>query len=129
VGAFVVNLGARGTLLRNATTSTGHWIDVKLVGAMRAGDRGVAPNSVSSPGAKSNRDGIGARVEVFAGGRHSLQERVAASGYLSQNDGRLHFGLGAATQVDKIVVRWPSGREQTLENQNVDRVLTIEEPK
>ena len=54
---------------------------------------------------------------------------MAASGYLSQNDGRLHFGLGAATQVDKIVVRWPSGREQTLENQNVDRVLTIEEPK
>jgi hypothetical protein len=133
VGAFVVNLGARGTLLRNVSTNTGHWIDVKLVGAMRAGDRGVAPgpapNSVSSAGAKSNRDGIGARVEVFAGGRHSLQERVAASGYLSQNDGRLHFGLGAATSVDKIVVRWPSGREQTLENQNVDRVLTIEEPK
>jgi hypothetical protein len=129
VGGFVVNLGARGTLLRNVSTNTGHWIEIKLVGAMRAGDRGVAPNAVSGPTAKSNRDGIGARVEVFAGGRHSLEERVAASGYLSQNDSRLHFGLGAATSVDKIVVHWPSGREQTLENLNVDRVLTIEEPK
>ncbi len=125
VGAFVVNLGARGTLLRNVSTSTGHWIDINLVGAMRAGDHGAPPG----PTSKSNRDGIGARVEVFAGNWHSLEERVAASGYLSQNDGRLHFGLGAATQVDKIVVHWPSGREQTLEHQSVDRVLTIEEPK
>ena len=125
VGAFVVNLGARGTLLRNVSANTGHWIDIKLVGAMRSGDHGAAPG----PAAKSNRDGIGARVEVFAGSWHSLQERVAASGYLSQNDSRLHFGLGTATQVDKIVVHWPSGREQTLEDQNVDRVLTIEEPK
>ncbi|MGH9562590.1 MAG: CRTAC1 family protein [Terracidiphilus sp.] len=134
VGAFVVNLGARGTLLRNVSTNTGHWLDIKLVGAMCAGDRGAAPNSASGPTAKSNRDGIGARVEVFAGNWHSLQERVAASGYLSQNYGRLHFGLGAATQVDKIVVHWPSGREQTLTNQSVehlkiDRVLTIEEPR
>jgi len=111
VSAFVVNLGARGTLLRNVSTNAGHWLDIKLAGT------------------KSNRDGIGARVEVFAGGRHSLQERVASSGYLSQNDGRLHFGLGAATAADKIVVHWPSGREQTLEKQSADRVLTIEEPK
>jgi hypothetical protein len=129
VGAFAVNLGARGTLLRNATTNTGHWIDVKLVGAMRAGDRGAAPNSIPGASAKSNRDGIGARVEVFAGGRHSIEERVGASGYLSQSDARLHFGLGTATVVDKIMVHWPSGREQTLEHQSVDRVLTIEEPK
>ncbi len=58
-----------------------------------------------------------------------MQERVASSGYLSQNEDRLHFGLGAATVVDKIVVHWPSGREQTLEKQVVDRALTIEEPK
>ena len=111
VDAYVVNLGAQGTLLHNVSTDTGHWIELKLVGT------------------KSNRDGIGARVEVMAGGKRWTAERVAGSGYLSQDDGRLHFGLGAATAIDKLIVRWPSGREQTLEAQPVDRVLTVEEPK
>jgi hypothetical protein len=123
--AFVVNLGAKGTLLHNVSTDTGHWIGIKLVGAMRPGDRNVSPGSK----AKSNRDGIGARVEVFAAGKRQTAERVAGSGYLSQDDGRLHFGLGAATIVDKLIVHWPSGREQTLEKLSVDRVLTVEEPK
>ena len=111
VDAFVVNLGAKGTLVHNISTNTGHWLAIKLRGT------------------KSNRDGIGARVEVFAAGKRLTQERVAGSGYLSQNDDRLHFGLGAATTVDKLLVHWPSGREQTLENLAVDRVLTVEEPK
>jgi enediyne biosynthesis protein E4 len=111
VDAYVVNLGAEGKLLHNVSTDTGHWIEVKLVGT------------------KSNRDGIGARVEVMAGGRRWTAERVASSGYLSQNDGRLHFGLGLATTIDKLTVHWPSGREQTLGNVSVDRVLTVEEPK
>jgi hypothetical protein len=125
VGAFMVNLGAEGKLLQNVSTGTGHWIDLKLVGAMRAGDRGMAPGSA----AKSNRDGVGARVEVLSGGRRWTAERVASSGYLSENDGRLHFGLGAADIIDKLTVRWPSGRVQTLENVGVDRVLTVEEPQ
>jgi hypothetical protein len=109
--AYVVNLGAEGKLLHNVSTNTGHWIDVKLVGT------------------KSNRDGIGARVEVMAGGRRWTAERVASSGYLSQNDGRLHFGLGAAATIDKLIVHWPSGRVQTLENVSVDRVFDAEEPR
>jgi hypothetical protein len=109
--AYLVNLGAQGTLLHNVSTDTGHWISIKLVGK------------------KSNRDGIGARVEVFAAGKRQTAERVAGSGYLSQDDGRVHFGLGAATAIDKLIVHWPSGREQTLENLSVDRVLTVEEPK
>jgi hypothetical protein len=109
--AFVVNLGARGTLLHNVSTNTGHWIAIKLKGT------------------KSNRDGIGARVEVFAAGKRHTAERVAGTGYLSQDDERLHFGLGAATAIDKLIVHWPSGREQTLENLSVDRVLQVEEPK
>jgi hypothetical protein len=125
VGAFMVNLGAEGKLLQNVSTGTGHWIDLKLVGAMRAGDRGTAPGSA----AKSTRDGVGARVEVLSGGRRWTAERVASSGYLSENDGRLHFGLGAADIIDKLTVRWPSGRVQTLENVGVDRVLTVEEPQ
>jgi len=111
VGAFLVNLGAHGTLLKNVSPNTGHWLEIRLKGT------------------KSNRDGIGARVEVFAGGKRQLQERVAESGYLSQNDGTLHFGLGAAAMVDKLSVHWPSGREQTLEKLSVDRILTVEEPR
>ncbi len=111
VSAFVVNLGARGTLVRNVSTNTGHWLELRLKGT------------------KSNRDGIGARVTIFAGGKQQMQERVASSGYLSQNDGRLHFGLGAAAVVDKMEIRWPSGREQTLEAVPADRVMTVEEPK
>jgi hypothetical protein len=122
---FVVNLGAKGTLVHNVSPDGGHWIAVKLVGAMRPGDEHFAPG----PKARSNRDGIGAKVEIFAGGRRWMEERVGAAGYLSQNEGRLHFGLGTATSVDKIVVHWPSGREQTLEKQAVDRVITVEEPK
>ncbi len=118
VDAFVVNLGGRGTLLRNVSSGTGHWIAIRLQG-------GRTDKNHSG----SNRDGIGARVEVWAGGREQVAERVASSGYLSQDDGRLHFGLGAAGKVDKIVVHWPSGREQTLEGAGVDRVLTVEEPQ
>jgi hypothetical protein len=111
VDAFVVNLGGKGTLVHNVSTDTGHWVAINLKGT------------------KSNRDGIGARVEVFAGGKRHTAERVASSGYLSQDDGRMHFGLGAASSIDKLIVHWPSGREQTLEKQEVDRVLTVEEPK
>jgi enediyne biosynthesis protein E4 len=111
VDSFLVNLGAKGKLVHNVSTNTGHWVAIKLVGT------------------KSNRDGIGARVEIYAGDKRWTDERVAGSGYLSQNDGRMHFGLGPATAIDKIIVKWPSGREQTLEKQAVDRVLTVEEPK
>ena len=109
VDAFLVNLGAKGTLVHNVSTNTGHWLAIRLRGT------------------KSNRDGIGAKVEVFASDKHWMQERVADSGYLSQNEERLHFGLGPAPSVDKILVHWPSGREQTLEKQAVDRVLVITE--
>ena len=111
VDAFVVNLGARGTLVHNVSTTSKHWITVKLKGR------------------KSNRDGIGARVQVVSGAGKQTAERVAGSGYLSQDDGRLHFGLGAANSIDQLVIRWPSGREQVLRGIAVDRVLTLEEPK
>ena len=111
VDAYVVNLGTQGTLLHNVTRNENHWLTIALKGT------------------KSNRDGIGARVELMAGGRRQVAERVAGSGYLSQDDGRLHFGLGAAARVDKLTIHWPSGREQTLENLPIDRILRVEEPK
>jgi YVTN family beta-propeller protein len=97
VDAFVVNLGSKGTLLHNVSTNTGHWIAIKLKGT------------------KSNRDGIGARIEVIARGKRQMAERVAGSGYLSQNDERLHFGLGAAKTVDKLIVHWPRDYASPLE--------------
>ena len=109
--AFLVNLGAAGELLHNTTKSTGHWIKVRLVGT------------------KSNRDGIGAVVEVAAGGTKQRAERVAASGYLSQDDWRLHFGLGTNARVDKITVTWPGGFQQTVDNVAADQVLTIQEKR
>ena len=125
IDAFVVNLGGKGTLVHNVSTNAGHWVEIKLVGAMRLASHFDA----SDPKAKSNRDGIGARVEILVAGKRQSAERVAGSGYLSQNDSRLHFGLGAATAIDKLIVHWPSGREQTLEKLGVDQVLTVEEPK
>lgn len=110
VDAFVVNLGSPATLLHNLTESPNHWLTVRLKGK------------------KSNRDGIGARLELLAGGRKQVVERFAGSGYLSQDDARIHFGLGTASKADKLTIRWPSGREQLLENLAVDRVLTVEEP-
>jgi hypothetical protein len=111
VDAYLVNLGAQGTLLHNVTRNHNHWLTIALKGT------------------KSNRDGIAARVELISGGRKQVAGRVAGSGYLSQDDGRLHFGLGAVARVDKLTIHWPSGREQTLENLAVDRILTVEEPK
>jgi hypothetical protein len=109
VDAFLVNLGSAGELLHNTTKTVGHWVKVRLAGT------------------KSNRDGIGALVEVTAGGRKQRAERVAASGYLSQDDWRLHFGLGASTHADGITVTWPSGIKQVVENVAADQVVTIRE--
>jgi hypothetical protein len=110
VDAFVVNLGAPATLLHNVSQNSNHWLTVKLKGK------------------KSNRDGIGARLELLSGGRKQIAERIAGSGYLSQDDGRVHFGMGSASKADKLTIHWPSGQEQVLQNLAVDRVLTVEEP-
>jgi hypothetical protein len=110
VDAFVVNLGAPATLLHNISQNSNHWLTVKLKGK------------------KSNRDGIGAHLELLAGGRKQIAERIAGSGYLSQDEGRVHFGLGALTKADKVTIHWPSGQDQVLENVAADRVLTVEEP-
>ena len=70
---------------------------------------------------------IGAVVEVSAGGLKQRAERVSGSGYLSQDDWRLHFGLGASAKADRIVVVWPSGVRQLLENVAADQVVSVTE--
>jgi hypothetical protein len=78
-------------------------------------------------GKQSNRDGFGARIEVTAGGRTQIQEVRANSSFLSASDPRTHFGLGTATRVEKISIRWPSGRVDTLRNQAANQFQVVEE--
>ncbi len=76
---------------------------------------------------KALRRIIGAKVRVTAGGRTQVDEVRSGGSYLSQNDLRLHFGLGSAQRVDRIDIDWPSGGRQTLRNVAADRVLPIRE--
>ncbi len=76
---------------------------------------------------KSNRDGLGAKLELLAGGRKQVAQRVGGCGYLSQDDGRVHFGVGQATRIDKLKVTWPSGKVQTLRDIAADKILAVEE--
>jgi hypothetical protein len=98
VDVLVVNMNDRPTLLRNETSSANHWITIRTVGAGRKS--GVQA---------SNRDGIGARVRVTAGGRTQIAEVRSGGSYLSHNDARVHFGLGDAARVDRVEIMWPSG--------------------
>ena len=115
----VVNLNSPAVLLRN----DGHqnaWIELQLVGGM---GRNTAGGSK-----RSNRDGLGAKVSVTAGGRTQRAERRAAGGYLSQNDPRMHFGLGSAGRAERIEVHWPSGKTQVLSDVPARKILVVEEP-
>jgi hypothetical protein len=78
-------------------------------------------------GTISNRDGVGARVTVAAGGRSSVAQRFGGGSYLSASDGRLHFGLGTADRVDSLEVRWPSGRVDRFSRLVADAVYLVVE--
>lgn len=106
---YIVNLNDYGVLLRNDHGNKNNWIKLLLVGT------------------KSNRDGIGARVKITADGKEQITQKRSASGYLSQNDPRLHFGLGETTMVEKIEVIWPSGIIQRLEQVQSGQLITITE--
>ena len=105
---LVSHLGGPPSLLRN-DSKRGHWIRIKTIGT------------------RSNRDGYGARVEVTAGGLTQTGEVRANSSYLSASDRRIHFGLGQATEVDKIVIHWPSGTTDTILSQKADEDLVVRE--
>jgi hypothetical protein len=107
-GLLVSVLDASPLLLRNKSQS-GHWLRVKTVGV------------------RSNRDGFGARVEVKAAGLTQSAEVRANSSFESASDPRLHYGLGSATQVDSIVVHWPSGTVDRIGALPADQDVTIKE--
>ncbi len=104
----VVNIDDRPSLLRNGGGNRRHWLEVKLV------QTGLNPQA------------IGARVRLWAGGRWQLRDLRAGTGYLSQNDQRLHFGLGRETTVDRLVVRWPDGVEEEWGQMPADQFLQLQ---
>jgi len=76
----------------------------------------------------SNRSAIGARVTMFWNGRQQAQEVSGGTGFASQNDRRLHFGLGKNPHVEKVVIRWPSGKIQTIDKPGLHQILRVKEP-
>ena len=106
---FVVNLNQEGVLLRNEGGNKHNWLMIKTVGV------------------KSNRDGIGARIEVATRSRSQIKEVQTGSSYLSGHDLRLIFGLGTEKKAESVKITWPSGAEQTLVNVEANQLLVITE--
>ena len=80
-------------------------------------------------GTSTNRSAIGARVELHWNNQVQVQEVSGGSGFSAQNQRRLHFGLGPAARIDRVVIRWPSGRTQTIEAPAVDTWHAVAEPR
>ena len=109
VDVLLLNVGEPPSLLKKVTGNGFHRVLFKLVGT------------------KSNRAAIGARVTIRAAGVKQFSEVHGGASYLSQNDLRLHFGLGTATKMESVEIRWPNGKVETLENVAADAIYTIVE--
>jgi enediyne biosynthesis protein E4 len=94
-------------LLRNRGIAGRHWVSFELAGV------------------KSNRLAIGARLKLTAGGVTQTDEIHSGASYLSQNDLRMHFGLGDATKIDSLEIRWPSGKVETIKDLKADQFYSV----
>lgn len=108
----VVVANQNGPLLvyKNTVAPENHWIEFDLEGTA------------------SNRSAIGAQVTVFWNGQKQVQEVSGGSGFAAENDRRLHFGLGKNPRIDKAVIRWPSGKMQTVDQPTADQLHKMKEP-
>jgi hypothetical protein len=109
VDVVVLNVGEPPSLLLNTNKIENHRVLFHLTGT------------------KSNRAAIGARVTLHAGGITQFDEVRGGGSYLSQNDLRLHFGLGSATKIDSLEVRWPTGKMETFKDVAADKIYAITE--
>jgi hypothetical protein len=107
----VIVANQRGPLLvyKNTVTPENQWIEFELEGT------------------KSNRSAIGARVTVFWNGQRQAQEVSGGSGFSAQNDRRLHFGLGKDPKIEKVEIRWPSGKLQVVDNPVPNQLYKVKE--
>jgi hypothetical protein len=78
-------------------------------------------------GAQSNRSAIGAQVRIFWNGQQQAQEVTGGSGFCAQNQKRLHFGLGKGASVDRVEIRWPSGKTQTIRAPETNKIYKLKE--
>ena len=107
---LVANMDQKPVLLRNSGNG-GHWLQVQLVGT------------------RSNRDGIGARLELEAGDRKQIREIQSGTSFLGQNSLVAHFGLADSSRVDQLLIKWPSGVSQRLTNLPINQKITVTEPE
>jgi len=106
----VTSLNEKPRILMNNALTKNHWIMLDLEGT------------------KSNRDGIGAAVELETGSGRKLHNHVTTSvGFMSSSDRRVHFGLGAESKINFVEIRWPSGIVQRIEKPAVDQTLKVKE--
>jgi hypothetical protein len=108
------NLDSRPTVLRNIATPVGHWLDLRLVGDVIK---------------KSPRDAIGSIAYLTTGKVRQRRDVFSGGIYCSQNDMTLHFGLGAATKVDKLEIQWPDGAIEVFDVPAIDKTVTIMQGK
>jgi hypothetical protein len=107
----VTSLGKRPRILMNSADNGNHWLLVNVVGH------------------RTNRDAIGASIKVTTGSGRTLYNHVTTSvGFMSSSDKRVHFGLGAETEIASLEIKWPSGVVQTLKNVKADQILRVDEP-
>ena len=109
LSAVISNMNAHPNLLVNQVKSKNHWIAFRMIGT------------------KSNRDGIGARVTLNAGGRERVDEVRSGSSYSSSSDMRVHFGLAQTEKIDFVDVRWPSGLQERFTGLPVDSIHELKE--
>jgi enediyne biosynthesis protein E4 len=107
----VNNLDGPPTLLRNDGGNRNNWIMIKCLGT------------------RSNRSAIGARARVVSGTHSQMDEVMSGSSYYSQNDLRLHFGLGRATKADRVEISWPSGAKESFQDLAANHLYVVQESK
>ncbi|MGI8567265.1 MAG: CRTAC1 family protein, partial [Pyrinomonadaceae bacterium] len=109
VDILINNVNALPELLRNESSAAHNWIKIRTVGV------------------KSNRDGIGARIKCVTEDGSQIDEVRSGGSYYSQNDLRVHFGVGKSQKIKSIEIRWPSGQVDTLTDVAVNQTVYVKE--